>query len=663
MSSAAPYSQLGPDKTDLHTSRPFFVLPLPTVKSVDEKALDQAARDPNLAQAEARVNAVLDTFEKPVSDVYVLSHGWHRNYFSAVSSYDRLISRMIRLRRRGRLPTPDNYNPLFLCVHWSSEVGKDRWTDLSGRHDKPDYMRIAQERFNMNMDESVNILEDAFELFAALSAPDTNFDDHLNDTSKRLFEQFKRLPLINEEPDATLEKLVPVRVAAAWACYEESLAKGVRGTQNQPPAPYAGFTIRIATLLKFIVGAAGIGTVLALPFVKGLPAALLKGVGLLYDLFIDKYSISNPIVSGALAGMSTYITFFVASFAILCLSAAWSHTQKKRGEKYGVGWITGIAWAISVLCFGLPLVILLVVEYLTSWVVFHKMLVSERNDKRRPNPSLNTALAKIARIPNKIILGLEDPDSIWDQIAHTADSQMAFFVMQRRGTMEGAVAQRSLARILTHKSIAPDARLHFAGHSFGGLLVVNMAREYEKVSAANPKNPQQRIETLCTIEGAYASGWFKHERATIDIVDGTTASIFSEADTATGFYYPAANSGRLAAGSVGFSKIKDDHHQEMPEALSQDPCCFCCKKPHVHRPIPYASLADPPVLPGSDNAIINIDASKMIYEGAVASGGGHSDLYKDDVILLLWSVLHRRHMRELWVPKGNSNAEVAVAHN
>jgi len=35
--------------------------------------------------------------------------------------------------------------------------------------------------------------------------------------------------------------------------------------------------------------------------------------------------------------------------------------------------------------------------------------------------------------------------------------------------------------------------------------------------------------------------------------------------------------------------------------------------------------------------VINFDLSRMVYEGPIATGGGHSDIYKDDVLHLLWA--------------------------
>ena len=35
---------------------------------------------------------------------------------------------------------------------------------------------------------------------------------------------------------------------------------------------------------------------------------------------------------------------------------------------------------------------------------------------------------------------------------------------------------------------------------------------------------------------------------------------------------------------------------------------------------------------------LNLDASRLIYDGSPAAGGGHDDVYKDDVIHMLWAI-------------------------
>ena len=57
----------------------------------------------------------------------------------------------------------------------------------------------------------------------------------------------------------------------------------------------------------------------------------------------------------------------------------------------------------------------------------------------------------------------------------------------------------------------------------------------------------------------------------------------------------------------------------------------------------YASLVRPPRLEvrlsPDGQAVVNLDASRLINGGAIASGGGHSLVFRDDVIHLLWPVI------------------------
>ncbi len=655
MSSALPDLQLGPDKSDLRSARPYFVLPVPILTRTDNGSVARAEKDRDYVGSMARIKDAVAAAGKPFSDVYVLSHGWHRNYFSGVSSYDRLISRTLRLQMRGRLPVPDNYNPLFLCIHWSSDPGKDAWTDLSGRRDKTDFLRIAKERFQMSVPLSQNTLEDAFELFSALSAPDTKVDDTLNKTSAELGLAFKRMRLAEEPATSDDETMHAARVAAAWSCYDEAIAKGVRGVQDNPPRPFAGLLLRLTLLLKFIVGAAGIGAVLGQPLVKHYAALPLTWIAKLYFGIHSWFlPLTNKYVAVAAAGFSTYAAISLLAFVLFALFIAITLAFKKGGFRSGIGWFTGVFWLITEVAFALPLIVLLLLEYVVVWPALHMWLFSERRkESNRFNFSLNYWLAGLARWPNRILRKVEDPESFWDGLSRAFDNQLAFFDMQRRGVNSGFVVAKSLVEILKSPKFPNEMRLHIVGHSFGGLLVVNVARELARAKE-NGWGQDRSIHTLCAIEGAFASAWFKKESNTVNHVTSTLATIFSEADSANGFYYPAANAGRMAAGSVGFSKIKDDGTEsDLPQADVHIPCRGGCTCNHVHRPLPYASLADPPVLPGlaDGRSIVNIDASKMIYEGAVASGGGHTDIYKDDVICLLWAVLHRQHMIQLYPPK------------
>ena len=47
---------------------------------------------------------------------------------------------------------------------------------------------------------------------------------------------------------------------------------------------------------------------------------------------------------------------------------------------------------------------------------------------------------------------------------------------------------------------------------------------------------------------------------------------------------------------------------------------------------------------------INLDASRLIFGGTVATGGGHSLIHKDDVVHLVWSALRLTWQEALRAP-------------
>ena len=57
-----------------------------------------------------------------------------------------------------------------------------------------------------------------------------------------------------------------------------------------------------------------------------------------------------------------------------------------------------------------------------------------------------------------------------------------------------------------------------------------------------------------------------------------------------------------------------------------------------------ASLTEPLHLrdhvtdPDGRPLVLNLDGSRIIFEGGIALGGGHGDIFKDDVVHLVWSV-------------------------
>src|SRR5689334_17764167 len=111
--------------SNLRSSRPYFLVNLLDARFPYE---DRVVADEITAYA---ANAL-------PTDVFVVSHGWHRNLFDGVMAYDRLFSRLAGLdsRRRLQLTKPAPFRPIFIGLHWNSDPGTDEWLDRTGRRDK-----------------------------------------------------------------------------------------------------------------------------------------------------------------------------------------------------------------------------------------------------------------------------------------------------------------------------------------------------------------------------------------------------------------------------------------------------------------------------------------------------------------------------------------------
>ncbi|HZP80544.1 MAG TPA: hypothetical protein VFB21_02795 [Chthonomonadaceae bacterium] len=138
-----PLFQIGPDREDVRECRPYFVVPLLELVPPDYTAVLRQ-RILQTAETYKQVDA-----ERPVTDLYILSHGWHRNFFGAVAAYDRLMSRVAVLRNRQRLRHPEGaqYRPLFLTLHWHSDPGEDSWVDKQGRRHKASFLANVRATF------------------------------------------------------------------------------------------------------------------------------------------------------------------------------------------------------------------------------------------------------------------------------------------------------------------------------------------------------------------------------------------------------------------------------------------------------------------------------------------------------------------------------------
>lgn len=293
---------IGPDQPDdLRFQRPYFLLPLqgsdetrapvatvPLAAVPQGKAQGETGGAPVLAEEEARLLAWARKMEErqhPVTDVFIFSHGWHRNLLGAVSAYDRLLSRYSLLWHSGRLPVSDslqdgapepldgepeeNFSPLFIGLHWHSDPGQDGWVDAEGRRSKADFLRNVEALFR-SVAPSTKVsaaaaetvfardFEDLFEVMSQISAPgkDAVSDHAINERALALTWRLHNYVLKVAPAASQAEK-----VTALWRCYFEAEPRGLFLDQSEKPGLYLTLGKAMGNLAQFIFGAVGLGVV------------------------------------------------------------------------------------------------------------------------------------------------------------------------------------------------------------------------------------------------------------------------------------------------------------------------------------------------------------------------------------------------------------------
>ncbi len=680
--------EIGPDRgASLAEARPYFLVP------VDEDRQSQTD------EARARIVEYAAKLPRPVTDIYVISHGWHRNFFDAIAAYDRLSSRLALLMHRRRIKPPKEYCPLFLNVHWHSDPGEDNWVDPAGRRDKANFMSQAQSLFEPISPEKrcfVNDFEDIFELFSRMSAPGTRplsdgalwgINDRLSgDTTDRsgnriegILESYKLADMPPEKSGSTAPPITPAdKVAIVWKCYEESQPKRVLVDQSEKENP-GGFmrpARAASTLANYVLGVVSLGTLL------GGVWALLKLLGRSWNPITALNTFLGSTVEGwlpvtwptwikvATAWLLFYVILYVLSRIYLEVRAR-SATDKtdettaatrsgapnadeRREEAERARYARGSRGlplfpilAVIVLEFVILPVILvwLVLNYFVLGSILRGvMLFDERIGRRGDDleqkgsgPAAFKTMAdeqeaaayrrkpierfaESARTPLRLLRASTAADSLVNRGAGMIDKQLAFFEMQRKGVKTGRRAAafidtlwRDLAavRIGEQSTVSDGTRIHLLGHSFGGLVVANAARHLTL-------EHNRAIQSVCLVQGAMASCWFERESTLIERTRGVIGCIYSRYDVANSFIYPVGNQARLAAGAVG---------------LAGSPSVF------RGRDGEFASLPRAPVFKvDALPSLLNADASRIIYDGPPLTNGGHDDIFKDDVVNLMWAM-------------------------
>ncbi len=655
---AAKIMEIGPHQTDLRECRPYFLVPI----------MDIADREilPTLCRRIAATAQQLEAAGKPVTDLYILSHGWHRNFYSGVGAYDRLVSRLAALLHRQRLKPPEPYSPLFITLHWHSDPGQDNWVDPAGRRDKVSFMTNARAAFRPGIDPNTktttteavfaNDFENIYELFSSVSAPDTAILDSKYNASATIGWQRLAAYRFRESDDTLPDAPLNEKTAMIWRCYNEAQPRGLLLDQADLPKPYNSLMEALSTLFKFVlstVGAAALaGFVLSnraigLSWITEMWTRTL-GLPMLQPLW-NRYV--QPAI-WSLQSLSPWLKLpLILMICLLILLFTASRRKAKKEscirdghqteghQARGVPIITLLAWLPLQIACALPMLVWALVGYLLGGLsslpftaagkrspyVFDERYGSE--DRRR---TVRDVLAGLARGPLALLKASLPRDSSVMGIADSIDNQLAFWEMQRKGVDAGKQAGELLTEMLGDTSFH-NVRVHLIGHSFGCLVVANAARFLAEEKAAN-RLQNAKLQSVCLVQGALATDWFVGETTLMSQIEGRLACIYSGYDTANGFYYPLSNNGRMAAGFVGLYRVGEN---AVPLTLGEGGL--------------FASLAEPPNLTGEIakeshrtgipwRHALSLDASRLIYYGPPAAGGGHDDIFKDDVIHLLWAV-------------------------
>lgn len=210
--------------------------------------------------------------------------------------------------------------------------------------------------------------------------------------------------------------------------------------------------------------------------------------------------------------------------------------------------------------------------------------------------------------------------------------QVSFWKMKDRARAFGESGAHDLLAAL--QALAPDARFHLMGHSFGCIVVSATVAG----RAGAPLLPRP-VDSLFLVQGAlslwsYASdikfdidkpGYF-NRIAKAQLVRGPIVTTRSRFDTAVGRFYP------LGARAAQQTELEDD--KELPQYGGMGTFGIQGVAGAVDQPmrtVDYRYLFKP-------GAIYNLEASDVIRVGDGASGA-HSDIAHPEVAHAFWSAI------------------------
>jgi len=724
-----------PERKNILTKRPYYIIPFGDPRYEADRS---KIRDDILERIKSGQN------DKPISDIYVLSHGWHRNLFAGVSAYDRLVSRLFVLLARGRIDPGEFGNPLFLAIHWNSDPEPDAWIDRGGRRDKDSFLANARALFvprdspqpsaamapevstesakdravkapgidkpamglrDVHLAQFTTDMESIFALMSKISAPDTPMaQSEITAQSLDLLSQLEYYEVAGLEIPATPE----AKVSTIWRCYFEAQPKGFLVDQSDAPKAVGWTWTNLTTLLKYVIGIVGFGFA-----ITGLKSGISK-----YFVF-PKQQIandwSNPLHKFHLPSYDgkawlSIVVAAVVGYLLLWLAVIFREGTKNQRSAKGfppqtVGWlptqllvttpallfllltylfrswmavlsVAAIACGWYTLGIG-TLIVLTIMSLIASSMDWRLSGVFREKLKAPGDHAVNVRdyLVGPARHVISLLIRSVPEDSAVYRIVTTLDNQLAFFKMQRDGTEAGCQVGGWIHDLAVEVGRDPrprpeKIRLHAIGHSFGALVVQNAVRTcaltIKGITSDQIKGMKRRfwaqsmqttrpmgdvdlpfeLQTICLIQGASASDWFRYEEETLSRVTGTIACIYSGYDTANGVLYPLANNGRMAAGYVGLCNLGGGKHANGTRVPFRQAVSLGGGGD-------FALLIEPPSLsavamtenkfvPTDIPRLLNLDASRIVYQGSIPLGGGHDDIFKDDVIHLAWAACHYR---------------------
>jgi hypothetical protein len=535
------------------------------------------------------------------------------------------------------------------------------WVDKEGRRSKVGFMERARKAFRIADPAQTTEgtferdFELMFELLSTLSAPDTDASGSAYDVEACGYASVldERYELAGAS-GASLDD----KVAALWTCYHEAPSRRILFGQDQKPRSFATGLDGLRRLWGFVVAVVPVVTLLGFLLNMPVPRTSVRDVTFVIGPGTPVQSVRRATVRdlGAVAwrtlgrlGLRTVglaipsapepqsdwwarlrphaaatVVLGLICRLLLYLIGIWRSLAPNRPATT-IPWLAMIPWLYLQVLFAVPVLLYSLLGLILSFAYvgvvgqWLRLLSDEREGARNrpaarvPTLSLAAALAWLARRPIVWLRSSVATDSRFTNLADLIEAQLAFYDMQQRGVQTGLALGDALDELWRDLPEMEKARLHLAGHSFGALVVANAARTL----AFRPEFKGE-IRTVTFLQGALASAWYDRERVLLDRVTGAVSSVFSRYDTANGFWYPLGNLGREAAGHVGLCGGLDIADNPMPPML--------VVPPQLGRP-------------GKPPKGLNVDASRLVYDGPPAVGGGHGDIYKDDVIHVLWAAM------------------------